>query len=1112
MISKFFIDRPVAAWVIAIMIVIAGMICLPSMKIAQFPEIAPPTISVSTSYSGASAQTVENSVAQIIEQEMTGLDGLIYFSTTTTSDGNARFRFSFDTNVDVDVAQMQVQNRLSGVLSRLPDSVQRSGVRVRKVSDDVLQTISFYTTNDSMSQEDIADFLVSVVQDPISRLNGVGDVAVFGSSYAMRIWLDNNKLMQYKLNPSDIVSAIKNQNKQISVGQLGGLPSVPEQTINVTIKSRELLQNIDDFEKILVKVTPSGAAVYLKDIARIEMGRSSYTYFGNYNKSPMASLQISLADGANAVEVAKLVKDELEHLRPLYPNNLEYAIPYDTVPFVKASLYEVAKTLVEALFLVSLVILLFLRDLRSTIIVSLTIPIVLSATVVILYLFGYSINTLTMFAMVLAIGLLVDDAIVVVENVNRIIYTEGLSPYQASVKSMQEITSALFGVGLIIVAVFTPMSFFSGATGNIYRQFSVTIVSAMVMSIIVAVIITPALCASILKAYKRNPRKRQHKGLLSIFDSLFRLCQRGYLKINYYCLRHKTLVMVFFVGLVGATAWLFTKIPSSFLPIEDQGIISVRIILPSSSTMSQTAKVGRDVENYFLEHEVDNIQGILLSLGSGGSSKGQATANASIRLIPWELRPGYENSAQAILARAKEHFDNYPDAEIRMSMPASISGMGGSSGFYVYVQNIMGNSHETFMKDIQEIVATARANPILYNVRSNAQADALQLNINIDDFRAGQFLLDPSVINENLQIAWGGTYVNDFMDRGRIKKVYVQSDAHFRSLPSDLNKLYFKNQEGQMVSFDTIGSVEWTYGPQQLERFNGVSSISLMGDPAPGVSSGEAMYEIASIISKHPGNYGYAWSGISYQEKLTGSNQGALFLISALVVFLSLAALYESWSIPFAVMLIIPIGIFGALLFVALRGLANDVYLQVGLLTTGGLSAKNAILIVEYAHQFRKQGLSLLKSAQKAANLRFRPIVMTSIAFLLGVLPLLSAQGAGAASQQSIGTGVFGGTIFATTLGLIMVPAFFVIVSLLFNPLSLKRKRLYASWAERRQEQSELALYQLKTERAHAQAEAKAYAHAQPLAKAQESALVQPQDKTKENTKAQSSAEDQDQR
>ena len=1062
MISKFFIDRPVAAWVIAIMIMIVGMICLPSMKIARFPEIAPPTISVSTSYSGASAQTVENSVAQIIEQEMTGLDGLIYFSTTTTSDGNARFRFSFDTDVDVDVAQMQVQNRLSGVLSRLPDSVQRSGVRVRKVSDDVLQTISFYTTNDSMSQEDIADFLVSVVQDPISRLNGVGDVSVFGSSYAMRIWLDNNKLMQYKLNPSDIVSAIKNQNKQISVGQLGGLPAVPEQTINVTIKSRELLQSIGDFEKILVKVTPSGAAVYLKDIARIEMGRSSYNYFGNYNKSPMASLQISLADGANAVEVAKIVKEELEHLRPLYPNNLEYAIPYDTVPFVKASLYEVAKTLVEALILVSLVILLFLRDIRSTLIVSLTIPIVLSATIVVLYFFGYSINTLTMFAMVLAIGLLVDDAIVVVENVSRIMYTEGLNPYEASVKSMQEITSALFGVGLVIVAVFTPMSFFSGATGNIYRQFSVTIVSAMVVSIIVAVIITPALCATILKAHKHNPHKKRHKGLLSLFDNLFLICQKGYLKINHYCLRHKILVMVFFAGLVGSTGWLFTKIPSSFLPIEDQGIISVRIILPSSSTMAQTAKVGRDVENYFLEHEVNNIKGILLSLGSGGSSKGQATANASIRLVPWELRPGAENSAQAILARAKEHFDNYPDAEIRMSMPASISGMGGSSGFYVYVQNIMGNSHEQFMKDLQEIVAQARKSPILYNVRSNAQADALQLNIKIDDFRAGQFSLDPSVINENLQIAWGGTYVNDFMDRGRIKKVYVQSDAHFRALPSDLNKLYFKNKDGQMVSFDTVGSVEWTYGPQQLERFNGVSSISLMGDPAPGVSSGEAMDEIARIISEHPGNYGYAWSGISYQEKLTGSNQGALFLISALVVFLSLAALYESWSIPFAVMLIIPIGIFGALLFVAFRGLANDVYLQVGLLTTGGLSAKNAILIVEYAHQFRQQGRSLLKSAQEAAALRFRPIVMTSIAFLLGVLPLLSAQGAGAASQQSIGTGVFGGTIFATTLGLIMVPAFFVVISLIFNPLSLKRKRLYAAWAERRQDDDKNALHKLE--------------------------------------------------
>ena len=961
MISKFFIDRPVAAWVIALMIMIAGAICLPRMKIARLPEIAPPSVSVSCTYSGASAQTVENSVAQVIEQEMTGLDGLLYFSTTSTSDGSVRLRFSFDTSVDVDVAQMQVQNRLSGITSRLPDQVQRSGLRVRKVSDDTLQTVAFYTRNDSMSQEDIADFLVSVVQDPISRLNGVGDVSVLGASYAMRIWLDQNKLFQYKLNPSDVVAAIENQNKQIS-------------------------------ENILVKVTSDGATVYLRDVARVEMGRSSYTYFGNYNKSPMAALDISLTDGANAVEVAQLVATELERLRPLFPTNLEYAIPYDTVPFVKASLYEVGKTLIEALCLVSLVILLFLRDLRSTMIVALTIPIVLAATVVVLYTLGYSLNTLTLFAMVLAIGLLVDDAIVVVENVNRIIETEHLSPYDAAVKSMSEITSALFGVGLVIAAVFTPMSFFSGATGNIYRQFSVTIVSAMLVSILVAVVITPALCATILKDHtklNRKERARQQmradegkpasqQGILVFFDRGFNLCFRGYRAINEFCLTHKFVVVLGFIGVTAGSAFLFTKIPSSFLPSEDQGIISVRIVLPSSSTMAQSARVGRDVENYFLEHEVDNVEGILLSLGSAGFSRGQATARASIRLVPWEQRPGEENTAFAILDRAKRYFDHYPDAEIRLNLPASISGMGG-------------------------------------------------------------FKLDPAVINQNLQIAWGGSYVNDFIDRGRIKRVYVQSDAQFRSLPSDLSKLYFKNSDGKMVSFDTIGSIDWSYGPQQLERFNGIASISLSGDPAPGVSSGQAMDEIARIIEQHPGEYGYAWSGISYQEKLTGSSQSSLYLLSAVVVFLCLAALYESWSIPFAVMLIVPIGIFGALLFIALRGMANDVYLQVGLLTTGGLSAKNAILIVEYAHQFRLQGRSLLKSAQEAANLRFRPIVMTSVAFLLGVLPLMSADGAGAGSQQSIGTGVFGGTLTATTLGLIMVPTFFVLVTMLFSPLHRRK-------------------------------------------------------------------------
>lgn len=1053
MISKFFIDRPVAAWVIALMIMIAGAICLPRMKIARLPEIAPPSVSVSCTYSGASAETVENSVAQVIEQEMTGLDGLLYFSTTSTSDGSVRLRFSFDTSVDVDVAQMQVQNRLSGITSRLPDQVQRSGLRVRKVSDDTLQTVAFYTRNDSMSQEDIADFLVSVVQDPISRLNGVGDVSVQGAAYAMRIWLDQNKLFQYKLNPSDVVAAIENQNKQISVGQLGDLPAGPDQTINVTIKSRALLNEVADFENILVKVTSDGAAVYLRDVARVEMGRNSYTYFGNYNKSPMAALDISLTDGANAVEVAQLVAAELERLRPLFPTNLDYSIPYDTVPFVKASLYEVGKTLVEALCLVSLVILLFLRDLRSTLIVALTIPIVLAATVVVLYALGYSLNTLTLFAMVLAIGLLVDDAIVVVENVNRIIETERLSPYDAAVKSMHEITSALFGVGLVIAAVFTPMSFFSGATGNIYRQFSVTIVSAMLVSIMVAVVITPALCATILKDHTKLTRRERAKkqmqedagkptseqGILVFFDRGFNLCFRGYRAINEFCLTHKFVVVLGFIGVTAGAAFLFTRIPSSFLPSEDQGIISVRIVLPSSSTMAQSARVGRDVENYFLEHEVDNVEGILLSLGSAGFSRGQATARASIRLVPWEQRPGEENTAFAILDRAKRYFDHYPDAEIRLNLPASISGMGGSSGFNVYVQNVMGHSHEQFMQDVAAIVEQARSSTLLYNVRSNAQNDALQLNININDQRAGQFKLDPAVINQNLQIAWGGSYVNDFIDRGRIKRVYVQSDAQFRSLPSDLSKLYFKNSDGKMVSFDTIGSIDWSYGPQQLERFNGIASISLSGDPAPGVSSGQAMDEIARIIEQHPGEYGYAWSGISYQEKLTGSSQSSLYLLSAVVVFLCLAALYESWSIPFAVMLIVPIGIFGALLFIALRGMANDVYLQVGLLTTGGLSAKNAILIVEYAHQFRLQGRSLLKSAQEAANLRFRPIVMTSVAFLLGVLPLMSADGAGAGSQQSIGTGVFGGTLTATTLGLIMVPTFFVLVTMLFNPLHRRK-------------------------------------------------------------------------
>lgn len=1036
MISRFFIERPVLSWVIALLVLLVGLICLPRMEISRYPSIAPPTVRVSFTYSGASAQTLENTVAQVVEQQMTGLDNLLYFSSSANSEGSLSMSFSFDPSVDPDVAQMQIQNRLDSIMNKLPDAVQRNGVRVRKVSDDTLLTVAFYAEDGSLAQEDVADFVSSVLQDPISRLNGVGNVSLHGSEYALRIWLNHDKLFAYNLNPSDVVSAVEEQNKQVSVGQLGGLPSVDGQPINVNVQSRRLLENVSDFANILVKVQEDGSAVYVRDVADVQMGRANYTYFGNYNGRPMASLSVNLTEGANAVDTAGRVAAKLEEMRPLFPDHLTYAYSYDTVPFVKASLYEVSKTLIEALLLVSIVIWAFLHDLRSTLVVCLTIPIVLSATCSVLYVLGYSINTLTMFAMVLAIGLLVDDAIVVVENVNRLMSSLRLDPKAAAIESMQEISSALFGVGLVIAAVFAPMGFFSGAVGNIYRQFSVTIVAAMLFSIFVALIITPSLCAQLLK--KHHYHKSSKVG--HYFDLAFKISKRRYMHLVHGSLNRRKLIFFLWSLCAALAAGLFLYIPTSFVPTEDQGIITARIVLPSGSTQEMTYQAAMAVEDFFMLEEKDNVQGFQLTLGSGGgSASGQATAQGFVRLTDWSLRTDPEDSAFAILDRAKRRFENYPDAQIHFSMPASIRGLGSSSGFSVQVLNSSGHSHEQFMQDIRQMVETANNSLYLYNVRYEVQEDAAQLQININDLRAGQFSLEPDDVNENLEISWGGKYVNDFIDRGRTKKVYVQAQPEYRSVPADLSKIYFRNAKDQMVSFDSIGTYSWTYGPTQLERFNGVSSIRVIGDPAPGISSGQAMAEIVKIINAHPGNYGYGWSGSSYQEQQSGQQSQYLFMLSAVIVFLCLAALYESWSIPFSVMLIVPIGVAGALLAVLLRSMSNDVYLQIGLLTTGGLAAKNAILIVEYAQHFRHRGMTLLTSAKKAAAMRFRPIVMTSIAFLLGVLPLAMSSGAGAQSQQSIGTGVIGGTIAATSLGLIMVPVFFVTVSIMFDK-KLKRR------------------------------------------------------------------------
>ncbi|MBQ9274336.1 MAG: efflux RND transporter permease subunit [Succinivibrio sp.] len=1038
MLSNFFIRRPVLALVIAILCLLCGAVSLPHLKVTRFPEIAPPTVRIDLRYPGASAQTIENTVAQVVEQQMSGLDNLLYFNSKSSSEGSVFISFAFAQGVNADVAQMQIQNRLEGIMSKLPEQVQKNGVRIRKVSDDTLQRLSFYCDDGSLSQMDIADFIASVVQDPLSRVNGVGSVDLFGSPYAIRVWLDEDRLHHYSLNPRDVTAAILAQNAQISAGQLGALPSIDENQLNITIQSRSLLTSVPEFENIVLVVADSGAAVHLKDVARVEMGRESYNFAGTYNGYPQVSLSINLTEGANAVDTAQAVENFLIDMQSIFPDGLKYTIPYDTVPFVKASLFEVSKTLLEALLLVALVIWVFLGSLRSTLIVCLTIPVVLSATVTILFLCGFSINTLTLFAMVLAIGLLVDDAIVVVENINRLMVEEGLNPVKAAQRSMHEISGALFGVGLVIAAVFAPMSFFSGATGNIYRQFSLTIVSAMLLSIATALIITPSLCAACLKApagsaasgdLSEDERRHSRMQNAGLFERVFAAAREFYLKAVRVTLRHLAACLMLAGALAGCCVGLFMLIPTSFLPVEDQGILYTQIVLPPGNTRKDTLAVAQKVTDYLQEHEQDNIEGFLLNLGdSGGANRGQSTASVFVKLKDWSERPGYERSAQAIKDRVNRDLRGLTDVRINMVMPPSVRGMGPSAGFNIVVQNALGHSHDQFMQDVAQMVEEARRSPLLTNVRADTLEDSPQLKLSIDDYKAALYHLDPAAVNEDLSIAWAGRYVCDFVDRGRIKKVYVQSDARFRSRVTDLDLLYLRNQEGTMVPFKSVSTATYTYGPVQLQRFNGISSIPILGDSAPQVSSGEAMAEIERIVSEHGGHYAHSWQGVSFQERLSGTQSLPLFALSFCIVFLCLAALYESWSVPLSVMLIVPFGIVGALLMVWARSLVNDVYLQIGLITCGGLAAKNAILLIEYAHSFAKSGVPLSDSATRAAAIRFRPIIMTSVAFLCGVLPLMFAHGAGAASQISIGSAVVGGTAFATFVGVLFIPSFYVAV------------------------------------------------------------------------------------
>jgi hydrophobe/amphiphile efflux-1 (HAE1) family protein len=1020
--SGYFIDRPIFAWVIAITIMLAGALAIPKLPISQYPDIAPPTISVSASYPGASAKTVEDSVTQIIEQKMTGLDGLQYMASSSSAAGAAKVDLSFAAGIDPDIAQVQVQNKLQLALTQLPDAVQKQGVRVTKSSTGFLLVLGFISEDGSMSQTDIADYLVTTIQDPISRVEGVGSTQMFGAAYAMRIWLDPFKLQQYQLTTAEIKTAIQAQNTQIAAGQLGGTPAMPNQQLNATVTAQSRLQTPEQFRAIVLKTATDGAVVRLGDVAKVEMGSENYDVISRFKGNPASGLAITLASGANALSTAEAVKAKLAALEPYFPAGLKAVIPYDASPFIKISIEGVVQTLLEAIALVFVVMLVFLRNFRATLIPTITVPVVLLGTFAVLSLAGYSINTLTMFGMVLAIGLLVDDAIVVVENVERLMHEEGLSPRDATRKSMQQITGALIGIALVLSAVFVPMAFFGGSTGVIYRQFSITLVSSMILSVVVALILTPALCAALLKppkvvGHSPTPDTPTPPVKRSLYQ---RIVQALILKPLRYLL-----VYALMVGLMG---FLFTRLPTSFLPDEDQGILFVQIQLPAGATQERTLKVIQQVEQYFLTEEKDVLASLFAVAGMGSASSGQNVARAFVRLTDWSKRPAADKSAQAVAARAMAKLSKIRDAKVVAMAPPAVRGLGNAAGFDVQLQDRGGLGHEALIAARDEFVKKAAQEPRLTGVRPSGQDDTAQYQLDLDVAQAGALGVTVATINDTLSTAWGGVYVSDFIDKGRVKKVYVQGAADSRMLPDDLNHWYVRNASGEMVAFSAFAKGRWVYGSPMLERFNGMSAVQVTGAPVAGVSSGTALDIVEQFIKELPPGIGYEWSGMSYQEKASGAQAPFLYAISMLVVFLALAALYESWSIPFAVMLVVPLGVVGALLATYTRGLSNDVYFQVGLLTTIGLSAKNAILIVEFAKELMEHGKGLIEATLEAVRIRLRPILMTSFAFILGVLPLVISTGAGSGSQHSVGTGVMGGMIAATLLGIFFVPVFFVVV------------------------------------------------------------------------------------
>ncbi|KIC87410.1 multidrug efflux RND transporter permease subunit AcrB [Pantoea agglomerans] len=1027
--AKFFIDRPIFAWVLAIIIMLVGALSILKLPIEQYPNVAPPAIEIQATYPGADAKTLQDSVTQVIEQNMNGIDGLMYMSSSSDSSGTLTLTISFESGTDADIAQVQVQNKLQLATPLLPQEVQQQGIQVKKSSSSFLMVAGFTSDDDNMTQNDISDFISSSIKDPISRTKGVGDTQVFGAQYAMRIWMDPHKLNNYNLTPVDVISALNTQNTQVAAGQLGGTPPVPGQQLNASIIAQTRLTSTDEFGKILLKVNEDGSQVRLRDVARIELGAENYEIVARYNGKPASGIGIKLATGANALDTANAVKEELAKLQPTFPAGLKVVYPYDTTPFVKISIFEVVKTLIEAIVLVFLVMYLFLQNFRATLIPTIAVPVVLLGTFAVISAFGYSINTLTMFGMVLAIGLLVDDAIVVVENVERVMAEEGLPPKEATKRSMEQIQGALVGIALVLAAVFIPMAFFGGSTGVIYRQFSITIVSAMALSVLVAFILTPALCATMLKPIKKGEHGKT-TGFFGWFNRMFDKSTNHYVDGVGHMVRSTGRYMLIYLVIVVGMAFLFVRLPSSFLPEEDQGLLLAQAQLPAGATQERTQKVLDQVTDYFLTQEKDTVKSVFTVNGFGFAGRGQNTGIAFVSLKPWDERTGSDMKVPAIAGRAMQALGAIKDAMvIPFNLPAIIE-LGNATGFDFELidQNNLG--HDKLTEARNQLFGMIAQHPdTLVGVRPNGMEDTPQYKLTIDQEKAQALGVSLSDINTTLAASWGGSYVNDFIDRGRVKKVYVMGKADARMLPDDIGKWYVRNSSGTMVPFSAFSSAKWQYGSPRLERYNGLPAMEILGQAAPGKSSGAAMDLMEELAAKLPAGIGYDWTGMSYQERLSGNQAPALYAISLIVVFLCLAALYESWSIPFSVMLVVPLGVIGALIFTTLRGLSNDVYFVVGLLTTIGLSTKNAILIVEFAKDLMdKEGKGLIEAALEACRMRLRPILMTSLAFILGVLPLAISTGAGSGSQNAVGTGVIGGMVTATILAIFFVPVFFVVV------------------------------------------------------------------------------------